>query len=204
MRLLGVRLAAFDDLEPDKPPAPVAPVGQLALPLWPQAMRRRAGAQYSRARRRACGALRARAGASGRRARRARRRRPCAARPCARSSLGRDRRDQRVQARARSRPRRAPRTPRASSGSSAEAQARGQAVGGERAGDVGQQLQRLLAVARGGQQARERDRGVGAAGLELQRAAQVGLAALGDQRVGLGRDDAVEEALDLRAAAARR
>jgi DNA polymerase-4 len=33
VRLLGVRLAAFDDLEPDKPPAPVAPVGQLALPL---------------------------------------------------------------------------------------------------------------------------------------------------------------------------
>ena len=33
VRLLGVRLAAFDDLEPDRPPAPVAPVGQLALPL---------------------------------------------------------------------------------------------------------------------------------------------------------------------------
>ena len=31
VRLLGVRLAAFDDLEPDRPPAPVAPVGQLAL-----------------------------------------------------------------------------------------------------------------------------------------------------------------------------
>ena len=33
VRLLGVRLAAFDDLEPDRPPAPVAPVGQLALEL---------------------------------------------------------------------------------------------------------------------------------------------------------------------------
>ena len=33
VRLLGVRLAGFDDLEPDRPPAPVAPVGQLALPL---------------------------------------------------------------------------------------------------------------------------------------------------------------------------
>ena len=32
VRLLGVRLASFADLEPDKPPAPVAPVGQLALP----------------------------------------------------------------------------------------------------------------------------------------------------------------------------
>jgi DNA polymerase-4 len=33
VRLLGVRLAAFDDLEPDRAPAPAAPVGQLALPL---------------------------------------------------------------------------------------------------------------------------------------------------------------------------
>ena len=33
VRLLGVRLAAFDDVEPDKPPAPVAPVGQLVLPV---------------------------------------------------------------------------------------------------------------------------------------------------------------------------
>jgi DNA polymerase-4 len=33
VRLLGVRVAAFDDLEPDPPPPPVAPVGQLALPL---------------------------------------------------------------------------------------------------------------------------------------------------------------------------
>jgi DNA polymerase-4 len=33
VRLLGMRLANFDDLEPDRPPAPVAPVGQLALPV---------------------------------------------------------------------------------------------------------------------------------------------------------------------------
>ena len=33
VRLLGVRLAGFDDVEPDRPPAPVAPVGQLVLPL---------------------------------------------------------------------------------------------------------------------------------------------------------------------------
>jgi DNA polymerase IV len=33
VRLLGVRLASFDDVEPDKPPAPVAPVGQLALEM---------------------------------------------------------------------------------------------------------------------------------------------------------------------------
>jgi DNA polymerase IV len=33
VRLLGVRMAGFDDVEPDRPPAPVAPTGQLALPL---------------------------------------------------------------------------------------------------------------------------------------------------------------------------
>jgi DNA polymerase-4 len=33
VRLLGVRLAGFDDVEPDRPPAPVAPVGQLMLPV---------------------------------------------------------------------------------------------------------------------------------------------------------------------------
>jgi DNA polymerase-4 len=33
VRLLGVRLAAFDDLEPDRPPAPSAPIGQLVLPV---------------------------------------------------------------------------------------------------------------------------------------------------------------------------
>jgi DNA polymerase IV len=33
VRLLGVRLASFEDVEPDRPPPPVAPVGQLALEL---------------------------------------------------------------------------------------------------------------------------------------------------------------------------
>ena len=33
VRLLGVRVAGFDDLPPDRPPAPVSPTGQLALPL---------------------------------------------------------------------------------------------------------------------------------------------------------------------------
>jgi DNA polymerase-4 len=33
VRLLGVRVAGFDDVEPDRPPAPVAPVGQLALEI---------------------------------------------------------------------------------------------------------------------------------------------------------------------------
>jgi DNA polymerase-4 len=33
VRLLGVRMAGFDDVEPDRPPAPVAPAGQLALPF---------------------------------------------------------------------------------------------------------------------------------------------------------------------------
>jgi DNA polymerase-4 len=33
VRLLGVRMAGFDDVEPDRPPPPVAPTGQLALPL---------------------------------------------------------------------------------------------------------------------------------------------------------------------------
>jgi DNA polymerase-4 len=33
VRLLGVRLASFDDVEPDKPPPPAAPVGQLVLEM---------------------------------------------------------------------------------------------------------------------------------------------------------------------------
>jgi DNA polymerase IV len=33
VRLLGVRMASFDDVEPDRPPPPVAPAGQLALPF---------------------------------------------------------------------------------------------------------------------------------------------------------------------------
>jgi DNA polymerase-4 len=33
VRLLGVRLASFDDVEPDRPPAPATPLGQLVLPV---------------------------------------------------------------------------------------------------------------------------------------------------------------------------
>jgi DNA polymerase-4 len=33
VRLLGVRLAGFDDVEPDRPPVPVAPLGQLILDI---------------------------------------------------------------------------------------------------------------------------------------------------------------------------
>jgi DNA polymerase-4 len=33
VRLLGVRMASFDDVEPDRPLPPVAPTGQLALPF---------------------------------------------------------------------------------------------------------------------------------------------------------------------------
>jgi DNA polymerase IV len=33
VRLLGVRMASFDDVEPDRPPPPMAPTGQLALPV---------------------------------------------------------------------------------------------------------------------------------------------------------------------------
>jgi DNA polymerase-4 len=33
VRLLGVRVAGFEDADPPAPPAPRAPAGQLALPL---------------------------------------------------------------------------------------------------------------------------------------------------------------------------
>ena len=85
-----------------------------------------------------------------------------------------------------------------------EAHARRQAVGGERAADVGEQRQRLVGLAAAVQQARQRDGGVGAAGLELERAAQRRLVALGHERVGLAGDEPVEEALDRWRAAGRR
>ena len=85
-----------------------------------------------------------------------------------------------------------------------QAQARGEALGGEGAGHVGEQGERLVAVAAAGQQAGERHGGVGAAGLELERAAQVVLAAGGDERVGLGGHQPVEEALDAARPAGRR
>src|SRR5918997_1483246 len=78
-----------------------------------------------------------------------------------------------------------------------QAQSRGQPLGGERAGHAGQHRQRLVALAAAGQHARERDGRVGTAGLELQRAAEVLLGPGLDQRVGLGRQQRVEEALDV-------
>ena len=55
-----------------------------------------------------------------------------------------------------------------------------------------------VAVAAVEQEPRQRDRGVGAARLELERAAQRRLVAGGDERLGLARDQRVEEALDRR------
>ena len=126
VRLLGVRLAAFDDVEPDsrrRRPRRSAS----SLPLCAQLR----ASQYS-----AVASLRrdvARERVRRRRARRARRRRPCAARPCASPSAGGDRRDQRVQARlGLARVERGERR-RAAPGRPREPQARGEAVGGERA-----------------------------------------------------------------------
>ena len=56
-------------------------------------------------------------------------------------------------------------------------QAGGEALGGERARELREDRERVLALAALVQDPREREAGVGAAGLELQRAAQVGLAA---------------------------
>ena len=79
-----------------------------------------------------------------------------------------------------------------------EPDAGGEAVGGERAGDVAEQLERLLVVAALVQEPGERDGGVGAAGLELERRAQRLLVAGLDEAVGLGGQQPVEELLDLR------
>jgi hypothetical protein len=74
-----------------------------------------------------------------------------------------------------------------------QADARREALGGERAGELGQHGQRALAIAAGAQQAREGEAGVAARGLELERAAEVLLAARGHQRVGLRGQQRVEE-----------
>ena len=79
-----------------------------------------------------------------------------------------------------------------------EPQPGGQALGGERAGELGQDRQRVVAVAALGHEARQGDARVGAAGLERERAAEIVLAAGLDQRVGLGGQQRVEEAGDLR------
>ena len=63
---------------------------------------------------------------------------------------------------------------------------RGEALGGVGAGRVGEHRERVVALAPLVQQARERDGGVRAAGLELERAPQRVLVALLHQRVRLG------------------
>ena len=125
VRLLGVRLAGFDDVEPDRPPPPAPPVGPARA------------ASSSTGLRPAAGATRAPAG-DRRRARRARRRPPGAG-PRASSSSeaaiasisGSSARSRvaRVERRERLGQRRVLLQP----------QPRGEAVGGERAGDVAQQ-----------------------------------------------------------------
>ena len=65
-------------------------------------------------------------------------------------------------------------------------QAGGEALGGEGAGELGEDGERVLALAALVQDPREGEAGVGAAGLELQRTAQIGLRAGLDERVRLG------------------
>src|SRR5919109_1359234 len=79
-----------------------------------------------------------------------------------------------------------------------EPQPRGEALGRERPGEVAEDRERVVAVAAPGEDPRERDAGVGARGLELERAAQVLLGAGLDERVGLRRQQRVEEARDRR------
>ena len=77
---------------------------------------------------------------------------------------------------------------------------RARPVGQEVAGERREHLLGLVVVAAGDQQPAERGRGVGVARVELERAAQrlLVVGGLGDQAVGLGRDQRVEERLDLR------
>src|SRR6185503_12135092 len=72
----------------------------------------------------------------------------------------------------------------------------GEALGAERAGELGEDRERVLALPAVGQDAGERQPRVDAARVELERAAQVLLAARLDERVGLGGEQLVEEARD--------
>ena len=78
-----------------------------------------------------------------------------------------------------------------------EPQPRGEALGGERAGELGEDRERVLALAAVGAGCRASATPASARrGLELERAAQVLLAAGLDERVGLGGQQRVEEARD--------
>src|SRR5215211_6877402 len=79
-----------------------------------------------------------------------------------------------------------------------EPQPGGEAGGGERAGEPVEDRQRGVALAPRGEDPRQSDAGVGASGLQLERAAQVRLGAGRHERVGLGRQQRVEEARDRR------
>ena len=186
VRLLGVRLAAFDDLEPDKPPAPAAPVGQLRL------------RRSSTGRWRACGARRARAGAPTPSASRT----PTTTR---RSSSLRSSSPAAMASISASRP--ASVSPASSAANAAcelrvVAQAQPRRPGRRRRRSRRRWPGPRSAPSRSPAAASscaQRDGGVGAAGLELQRAlAGPPREPDADERVGLGGDDAVEEALDLR------
>ena len=73
-----------------------------------------------------------------------------------------------------------------------------QAVGGEAAGDLPQQRQRLVGLAALMEDPRQRHGGVGTGGLQLNRPAQRFLVATGDELVGLGWQQRIKEALDRR------
>ena len=72
----------------------------------------------------------------------------------------------------------------------------GEAVGGEARRGPGRASQRAVGVAAGVEDLGERNSGVGAGGLELERPAQRVLVAPADQAVGLGRQQRVEELVD--------
>src|SRR3954451_8796204 len=77
-----------------------------------------------------------------------------------------------------------------------QADARRETFGGERAGDLVEDLQRRVFLAAAGQHAAERRGATGAAGRQRQPLSQRLLAAARDEPVGLAGDELVEEALD--------
>ena len=71
-----------------------------------------------------------------------------------------------------------------------------QALGGKAARDIAQERQRAVDVAAPEQQPSERNRGIGARGLQLDRPPQRRLIALRDETVALGREEGVKELVD--------